>query len=778
VKTVLHLIETGGPGGAETVYLQLIRSLDPTRWRSIAVLPTRGWLYDQLVASGVEPIVVRERHSLDVAFFTQIAALVRRSGVDIVHSHLFGSSVRAALLSRFCGIPAIGTLHGEMDMPRKERFRSLKIAIVNRGLRRIVFVSEHLRRSYLDTVPLRRDLTMVVRNGIDMGRFSENSDGGFRREFGIAPVDFVVGAIGNPSPVKGFGVLLEAARILKSRAAGYRFVIVGDLNDGRGGDLLALRHSLGLTEDVVLTGLRSDVHCALASFDVYALTSRSEGFSLSLVEAMAAGLPVVATRCGGPEEILENGVTGLLVENGSAEAVASAIEHLRADRGERSRLGAAARASARDRFALRDSVRAYERLYDECLVEHNAPVLSTVAADSAKTRVLITDGEQRAALAIVRSLGRAGYEVHVCSSRSRSIAGTSRHCAGSYRVADPLRQPEQFLSDLTRLARDTNPDLLIPVTEAALLAVLPNRARFNCAIPFATATAFEQISNKRMVLDAAKAHGIAVPKQIEVSRLTDVSQLSADFQFPVVLKPCRSVAGSEAKRIHAGVTYALRQDDLTEALERIPDAAYPILLQERIDGPGFGISVLVWDGELRAAFAHRRIREKPPSGGVSVLRESIPLDRELLSRSLALLREFRWQGVAMVEYKLDSKSGVPYLMEINGRFWGSLQLAIDSGVDFPNLLVRAALGADVEPVTTYESGIRSRWEWGEVDHLLASLFHSSVAMSPSRHGRGSRRLAAISAFLRDFGGSQQAEVFRSDDPGPFLRETVDWFRRR
>jgi predicted ATP-grasp superfamily ATP-dependent carboligase len=395
-----------------------------------------------------------------------------------------------------------------------------------------------------------------------------------------------------------------------------------------------------------------------------------------------------------------------------------------------------------------------------------------------KKRVLVTDGEQRAALATVRSLGRAGYEVHVCATRAHSIASASRYVTASHKVADPLRGPRNFLADVSRVAAAIRADVLLPVTEAALLAVLPHRDQFACAIPFADAGAFSRICDKREVLETAMKHGISVPDQAAIAAPADSSRLNGKLHFPVVLKPSRSVAGKEGKRIHTGVSYAADAEDLHNALEAIPDAAYPVLLQQRINGPGFGVSVLVWNGELLAAFAHRRIREKPPSGGVSVLRESIPLDPDLLSRSLALLRDFNWQGVAMVEYKLDAETGLPYLMEINGRLWGSLQLAVDAGVDFPVLLVHAALGGHPQPVTTYRSGVRLRWEWGEVDHLLASLFHSPVAMTPTTAGSGSRRLAAIGDFFRDFGSAQRPEVFRSDDPGPFLRETVDWFLRR
>lgn len=392
--------------------------------------------------------------------------------------------------------------------------------------------------------------------------------------------------------------------------------------------------------------------------------------------------------------------------------------------------------------------------------------------------VLVTDGDQRAALAVVRSLGRAGYKVHTCSVRPSSIAGASRFSSGNYKVADPLRHSESFLSDLEQLVAATRADVLLPMSEAALLVVLPNRNRFDCAIPFAAASAFDQVCDKRRVLETARRHGVAVPGQTEIVKASDILRLNDDLQFPLVLKPSRSVAGKEGKRIRVGVAYATNAQNLREELKRIPCDAYPVLVQQRIDGPGFGISVLVWDGELVAAFAHQRIREKPPSGGVSVLRESIPLDQKLLSQSLALLRDFNWKGVAMVEYKLDADSGVPYLLEINGRFWGSLQLAIDAGVDFPNLLVQLALGANPDPVTTYKTGIRSRWEWGDMDHLLATMLHPLPTIPTPAGIPIPQRFAAIAEFVRGFSRENRAEVFRRDDPRPFFRETVDWLRRR
>ncbi len=243
--------------------------------------------------------------------------------------------------------------------------------------------------------------------------------------------------------------------------------------------------------------------------------------------------------------------------------------------------------------------------------------------------------------------------------------------------------------------------------------------------------------------------------------------------YPVVLKPSRSVRADVAPGRKFGVSYAADARALEHAVAALPRAAFPLLLQRRVRGTGAGVFLLLDGDRILADFAHRRIRERPPSGGVSVCRESAALPEALRDAAAALLRGLGWRGVAMVEFKLEEGSGTPYVMEVNPRLWGSLQLAIDAGVDFPVLLADWALGARPGSRPDYRVGVRSRWLWGEVDHFLART-RGAFGEGIGRGFAEARR--CLAEQLADRGPQTRLEVLRRDDPRPFLRETAQWFR--
>ncbi|MEX2531210.1 MAG: ATP-grasp domain-containing protein [Gemmatimonadota bacterium] len=391
------------------------------------------------------------------------------------------------------------------------------------------------------------------------------------------------------------------------------------------------------------------------------------------------------------------------------------------------------------------------------------------------TKVVVTDGEQRASLAVVRSLGRAGYHVVVCAKTARSLAGASRWARASHLAPDPLADPSGFAESARELCVRIEADLLLPITDAALEAILPVRTHFGTTlIPFPDVEAYNRASDKAYLVEQAEALGIPAPRGVQLDSPDEEIRSRELPSFPLVIKPSRSVVHAGRGKAKVSVHHVPSLRDLREALARYPEAAYPLLLQERIEGTGEGGFFLMRDGLSLAEFAHRRLREKPPSGGVSVYREAVPMSEDVRSASLALLRELDWQGVAMVEFLRSRSDGRAYLMEINGRFWGSLQLAVDAGVNFPVLLAESAMGRPVTPITEYRVGLRSRWWLGDLDHLLIRLRRRTGAVD--RAPELGSLLGAVARFLIPWRPGDRSEVMRLSDPEPAYRELVQWIR--
>src|SRR5690606_33591105 len=323
----------------------------------------------ELSAAGIQPRIDSARRLYDLPFFRRLLRLVRDEGIEVIHSHLFGPTVEAGIVGMLTGVPVVGTIHGQGDLSPRERLKALKFGLIRRGVSRLVFVSDSLRDSFLAEGPFPRERTAVIPNGVDPRRHEGLDRAAARAELGVPEDAFLVGALGNLRPVKRYDLFLEAAALLRQRSPDYRFVIVGQTPPQLHGELLALRDRLGLADVVQFTGFRSDAERLLAAMDLFTVTSDSEGFSIATVQAMVSRLPVVATRCGGPEEILEYGRTGVLVHTGSAREIADAIETLRREPARRASLGEAARHAAIERYSLAAQIRAYEGLYEQVIAE-------------------------------------------------------------------------------------------------------------------------------------------------------------------------------------------------------------------------------------------------------------------------------------------------------------------------------------------------------------------------------------------------------------------------
>lgn len=391
--------------------------------------------------------------------------------------------------------------------------------------------------------------------------------------------------------------------------------------------------------------------------------------------------------------------------------------------------------------------------------------------------VLVTDGNERSTLAVTRSLGRAGVDVVVGAERASSLAGASRYCRATIQYVSPYEDPEQFVEQLLAAIARHNVRVFIPMSDVAISAIGAQRARFDArvTIPLPRQDIYDAASDKYRLMALAQSLALPIPHTWFVPDGNLAPVIDEIGPYPVIVKPGRSRVQVDGYWVKTEVQSVATREELYARYRELPYLKLPSLIQRRIDGEGQGVFGLFEHGRPILLFAHRRLREKPPSGGVSVLRESVPLPQPMTDYAVRLLQNVGWHGVGMVEFKVDAVTGIPYLMEINGRFWGSLQLAVDAGADFPLELYRLAQGQapSVSP-GAYRIGVQTRWVLGDVDHLLARLLKSNATLRvPAGYPS---RWQCLRDFLRWNGPDQYCEVERRDDLGPARYEWIAYVK--
>jgi predicted ATP-grasp superfamily ATP-dependent carboligase len=337
-------------------------------------------------------------------------------------------------------------------------------------------------------------------------------------------------------------------------------------------------------------------------------------------------------------------------------------------------------------------------------------------------KILILDGNQNQAVACVRSLARSGHAAWVGESRGWSKAGWSRYSSGSFQYSSPEKDPQKFLGDVVAEAAKEVGTLVLPMTEVTTLLISGNRERFAAVGARFVLPSHDDLVraiDKRQTTALAHSLGIAIPKTESINTVEEAKEICQQIRFPVVLKPRTSQEQSpnNAMQVTGRPRYARDANELTTAFLEMRRNCSAVLIQEFVEGIGTGYFALMKHGELRAEFAHRRIRDLHPTGSGSVLRESVLPAPRIREPGLAILRALNWHGVAMIEFRLRA-DGVPVFLEVNGRFWHSLPLACYAGVDFPSLLAHMAEFGDVDPPPPYNAGLKCRWLVGDFRHLV------------------------------------------------------------
>jgi len=362
IKTILHVIDTTGPGGAETVFIELADRMRQRGYRSIVLIRGPGWVNDQLVARGFQPYIVDAKGSFNWRFLRDMLRIIRTEKVDVIQSHLLGSNVYCAMAGLLARKPVIATFHGMVDVGPNERFRGAKLWLMNRGVTRFVAVSKNLRDAIEREGLLDASRCDVIYNGIDLVRYGRSNNRELRERLGVADDTILIGSLGNVRPAKAYDLLIKAARRVIDQRPDAHFVIAGDAKNSLHKKHAALADELGVSDHIHFIGFCNDSAGYLAQLDYFLLTSTSEGLSIATIEALATGLPAVVTRCGGPEEIVTPDQDALMVDI-DADAIAEGVLRLLGDRALAVRIGQKGVETASARFSMEAMLGAYSTLY-------------------------------------------------------------------------------------------------------------------------------------------------------------------------------------------------------------------------------------------------------------------------------------------------------------------------------------------------------------------------------------------------------------------------------
>jgi predicted ATP-grasp superfamily ATP-dependent carboligase len=331
--------------------------------------------------------------------------------------------------------------------------------------------------------------------------------------------------------------------------------------------------------------------------------------------------------------------------------------------------------------------------------------------------VLLTDGLQRKTLSIVRSLGKKGIPTIVGEKIPFSPAGCSAYAKKSFVYPDPQKAPDLFCETIIRQIKRNSGAILYPMDDLTASIILERQKEFDrsCLIAFPNETSFRIAADKYETYLLATRAKVATPKALIPNTIEELRQVSNSMDYPVVIKPRKSSGSRGIRVVH-------HRDEIIKIYEEIHRQYPNPMLQEYIpQGSRFDVCLLYdRQHQLIASFVQKELRHFPIDIGPSTVQESVDYP-ELVEKSQRLLAELQWTGIVEIEYMIDPRDGLPKLMEINPRFWNSLELAIQCGVDFPNLLYKVANHQTINHDGQYELGKRTRWLIpGDILHFMTN----------------------------------------------------------
>ena len=339
--------------------------------------------------------------------------------------------------------------------------------------------------------------------------------------------------------------------------------------------------------------------------------------------------------------------------------------------------------------------------------------------------VLLTDAQQRKTLAVARSLGSRGIKVITAEETRFTPASFSKYCSKHLVSPNPQKEPELYYEWLQDTLTKYPCELLIPMDDATMQIATEHREALEgyCAVALPPDESYKIAADKGLAIRAANEAGLTCPETLMPDNLGELSEMAKMITYPAVIKPRKS-SGSR------GIRVVRNQESLLDTYLYVHrEYPYP-LIQEYVDTGNRYDVCLFYDKihQPKAGFVQKEIRHFPLEMGPSTVQESVYYP-ELLEMSLLLMKKLKWCGVVELEFMLDKTNQKINFMEINPRFWGSLQMAIYAGVDFPWLTYKLFTNASVEEAWSYKTGLKCRWLLpGDILHFLYNP--KRLAMDP------------------------------------------------
>ena len=363
-------------------------------------------------------------------------------------------------------------------------------------------------------------------------------------------------------------------------------------------------------------------------------------------------------------------------------------------------------------------------------------------------------------------------DVHVAWCPVNSPSLQSRyvkvvHSTPYYRSDDP-----RWIDAFNELLCRFDFDLVIPCDDASLLPLQIHKsqlARADCVYLLSDA-AHRMTSDKQRTYEMARELDIALPRQVVASTRAELDAALGAFGLPVFVKPPRSAESDDPQARHS--VKKIRSFEDADAMAKWMATTGPVLVQEYFRGIGVGVETLCCNGEVLVAFQHERVHE-PLLGGGSTYRRSVALNPELLDATRRLMKAVEYTGVCMVEFRYNPKSHTWVLIETNGRFWGSLPLALASGVDFPRYLFEMLKLGRSEFNSSYRTNLYCRNWFMDLGWLRSNL--RSDRTDPTLMTLPAHRILAEIwnvLLLRE-----RSDTFTVDDPKPAMEEIAGLFAR-